>query len=61
MDIGDVEVSLQLVTVVVGVVGILIELLLLAGPLWGNPERRRKPWEQQINRPRRPRTRQQGR
>ena len=60
MDFGDISVSLQVVTVVVGAVGILIELLLLAGPLWGNPEWQRKPWVQQINRPRRPRTRELG-
>ena len=42
MTIGDVEITLNMVAVVVGVIGILIEVAMLAGPVFGNPERRRK-------------------
>jgi len=42
MDFSDVEVTTELVIAVIGAVGLLVELLVLFGPVAGNPRRKRK-------------------
>ena len=43
MDLGEVEITTELVIAVIGALGLIIELLVLAGPIFGRPERRRGP------------------
>jgi hypothetical protein len=49
---GDIEITAGTVTAAVGILGLLVELLVLFRPVFGDPERKRTPGEHPINRPR---------
>jgi len=42
VDFSEVEITTDLVIAVIGGLGLLVELLVLIGPIFGNPERKRK-------------------
>lgn len=42
MDFSEVEITTELVIAAIGAVGLLVELLVLFGPVFGDPQRKRK-------------------
>lgn len=45
MDFSEVTITTNLVIAVIGAIGLIVELLVLFGPVAGDPQRKRKPWE----------------
>ncbi len=43
MDFSEVEITTELVIAVIGGIGLLVEVLVLLGPVLGDPQRKRKP------------------
>jgi len=48
--VGDVEVTFQLVLSVIAAIGVMIEVLTLLGPIAGDPQRKRQPWQREGRR-----------